>query len=326
MTPVQESVTTLAGILGHRVRETSIAVLDFETTGMRPGVDRVVEAAVVRIDPGQAPKLVFDSLINPGRPMDCTQIHGITDADVSGAPTFADVAGDFLTAIEGCVVAAYNVAFDSKFLHFEMANAGCRHRPPYLCLMYLRPLLGLGVRCRLEYACRLHRIEHSSAHVAAADAFAAAGLVDPCLSAMDRSGVETYGDLMRLGRYRFLESFVCSPLPEASQFGLRRGVKTVSRGGRVALPDPIRDSAAEYWAALQRISETVNLSSDELSRIRSDRARGGLKADQIRAMHARFFAELISALVENGRLDKDGAEMLRRTRERLSVLGWAPGD
>jgi DNA polymerase III subunit epsilon len=326
MTPVQETVSTLAGVLGRRVRETPIAVLDFETTGMRPGVDRVVEAAVVRIDPGQAPKLVFDSLINPGRPMDCTQIHGITDAHVASAPTFADVAGDFLTAIESCVVAAYNVAFDSKFLHFELANAGCRHRPPHLCLMYLRPLLGLGVRCRLEYACRIHRIEHSSAHVAAADAFAAAGLVDPCLSAMDRSGVETYGDLMRLGRYRFLESFVCSPLPEASQFGLRRGVRTVSRGGLPAAPDPIRDAAAEYWSALKRITAIANLSDDDLSRIRSDRARGGLKADQIRAMHARVFAEQVSSLVENGRLDKGGVELLRRTRERLSALGWAPGD
>jgi DNA polymerase-3 subunit epsilon len=126
VTPVQKTVSALAGILGRRVRETPIAVIDFETTGMRPGVDRVVEAAVVRIDPGQAPRLVFDSLINPGRPMDCTQIHGITDAHVSGAPTFDDVAGDFLTAIEGCVVAAYNVAFDSKFLHFELASAGCR--------------------------------------------------------------------------------------------------------------------------------------------------------------------------------------------------------
>jgi DNA polymerase-3 subunit epsilon len=339
MTPVQEAAA-LAGILGHRIRETPIAVLDFETTGMRAGDDRVVEAAVVRVDPGQAPRLVFDSLVNPGRPMDCTQIHGITDADVRDAPTFADVAGDFLAAIEGCVVAAYNVAFDAKFLHFELANAGCRHRPPHLCLMYLRPLLGIGVRCRLEYACRMHRIELNNAHVAASDALAAAGLVDPCLQAMARGGIETFGDLSRLGRYRFLESFICTPLADAARFGLRCGVRTVSRAqshsSGIFRYDPIPRGPAvkatipavqdSYWSALQRIAFDPNLSAEDLSRIRDERARSGLRADQLRALHARVFAEVIHSLVENGRLDRDGMDLLRRTRERLSSLGWAPGD
>jgi hypothetical protein len=35
---------------------------------------------------------------------------------------------------------------------------------------------------------------------------------------------------------------------------------------------------------------------------------------------------VIHTLVENGRLERDGVDLLRRTRERLSALGWAPGD
>ena len=41
------------GILDRAVNEMPIAVIDFETTGLNPGSDRVVEACVVRIEPGQ---------------------------------------------------------------------------------------------------------------------------------------------------------------------------------------------------------------------------------------------------------------------------------
>jgi DNA polymerase III subunit epsilon len=327
VTSVQEATVALAGVLGSRVRETPIAVIDFETTGMTPGYDRVVEAAVVRIDPGEAPRLEFDSLVNPGRPVACTEIHGIREDDIRDAPTFADIAGDFAAALEGCVVAAYNVAFDARFLHFEMANAGVRHRPPNLCLMYLRPLLGIGVRCRLEYACRIHRIDYRNGHVAAGDALSAAMLMEPCLQAMDRRGIGTFGELASLGRYRFLESFICSPYPESSQFGLRRGANVISRGAQISqAPDPVRRQSADYWTLLDRVATDANLSETELSNIRDERSRSGLKADQIRAMHARLFAGVIHSLVETGKLDKDGVELLRRIHERLKLLGWAPGD
>jgi len=362
MTPLQQSTAALAGILGRRVRDVPFAVLDFETTGLRAGIDRVVETAIVRVDPGQGPRLVFDTLINPGRPMDCTAIHGITDEDVRHAPTFADVAGDVAAALEGCIVAAYNAAFDARFLNYEMANAGCRHRPPYLCLMYLRPLLGIGVRCRLEYACRVHRIERSGAHVAAGDALAAAQLVEPCLAAMDRLGIETYGELTKIGRYRFLESFVCAPISDAAAADLRRGATLRSRnenglhvhaqreagsqghgplaaagGSQSALgrasqdyfgsqEKPLASAKGGYWGALQQVASEANLSEADLSRIRDERARSGLKADELRAMHARLFGQVIQTLVEIGRLGREDVDLLRRTRERLSALGWAPGD
>ena len=55
-----------SGILDYTIAESPIAVIDFETTGLHPGGDRVVEASVVRLEPGEEPRLVFDSLVNPG--------------------------------------------------------------------------------------------------------------------------------------------------------------------------------------------------------------------------------------------------------------------
>jgi DNA polymerase-3 subunit epsilon len=68
-----------AGLMDRPISETSIAIIDFETTGLNAGVDRVVEASVVRVDPGQKPDLILDTLVNPGRRMAATDIHGITE-------------------------------------------------------------------------------------------------------------------------------------------------------------------------------------------------------------------------------------------------------
>lgn len=64
------------GISSLRIADTPVAVIDFETTGLTPGYDRVVEVSIVRIDPGSKPRVVFDTLVNPARPMAATEIHG----------------------------------------------------------------------------------------------------------------------------------------------------------------------------------------------------------------------------------------------------------
>ncbi len=68
----------LNGVLHQNLNETPIAVLDFETTGLTPGFDRVVEVSVVRVDPGAPPRLIFDTMINPDRRMAATEVHGLT--------------------------------------------------------------------------------------------------------------------------------------------------------------------------------------------------------------------------------------------------------
>ncbi len=143
------------GVLNRPIAETPIAIFDFETTGLNAGADRVVEDSVVRIEPGQEPQLVLDTLVNPNRKMAATEIHGITDEDVSGAPKFEDVAGNFLRSISSCVVSSYNIYFDIGFLQFELHRLGLSETPPHLCLMYMRPLLGLGSRCCLEPPVRI---------------------------------------------------------------------------------------------------------------------------------------------------------------------------
>ena len=143
---------TLTGVLHQVIKDTPITVLDFETTGLYPGYDRVVEVSVVRVDPGTPPRLVFDTLVNPDRRMAATEIHGIRDRHVVDAPRFEDVADELLCALSDSVVAAHNVYFDLRFLQFELGRLGLFRDVPHVCTMHTRPLLGLKA-CSLNDAC-----------------------------------------------------------------------------------------------------------------------------------------------------------------------------
>jgi DNA polymerase-3 subunit epsilon len=202
----------LGGITDQVIAETPISVLDFETTGLSPGPDRVLEVSVVRMEPGRSPRLVFDTLVDPGRRVAATSIHGITDEDVIGAPAFDEIAGDLVRALSDSVVAAYNVYFDLRFLEFELAGSGLACSPPHFCLMWMRPMLALGDRCGLGRALAQHGIAHTGAHTASGDCLASASLMEQYLSAMEAREIATFGDLAGLRRYKFVRSFRRDPL------------------------------------------------------------------------------------------------------------------
>jgi DNA polymerase-3 subunit epsilon len=184
--------------MSRTLEETPIAVIDLETTGLLAGGDRVVEVSLVRINPGEEPRLLLDTLINPERPMAATEIHGIRDEDVVDAPRFRDVAGELVRGLHGAILASFNVYFDAAFLRYELSRSGIDRLPPYICLMYLRPMLSLGTRCSLDDACRAHGIDHAQSHQAASDALSAAQLWSIYLDAARRSNIRTFEELARL--------------------------------------------------------------------------------------------------------------------------------
>jgi polyribonucleotide nucleotidyltransferase len=63
-----------------------LVVLDVETTGTDAKLADLVEIAAVKIKGGSVTDR-WSTLINPGRPIVGHQMHGLTDADVKGAPS-----------------------------------------------------------------------------------------------------------------------------------------------------------------------------------------------------------------------------------------------
>jgi len=107
--------------------------LDFETTGLDSGAGRVVEIGAIRfnLEPeGPREEASMACLVDPGMPIPprVTSIHGISDEDVVGAPSFGEVASSLLALAEGAVIVAHNVGFDLSFLDSELLRLG-RGRP-----------------------------------------------------------------------------------------------------------------------------------------------------------------------------------------------------
>ncbi len=156
----------------------SLAVVDLETTGFEPGPDRIVEVAVVRVDRFGAIEDRWVTLVDPGRDVGPTNIHGITPAMVEGAPTFSEVAPEVLTRFADAVIVAHNAPFEDGFLATEFAGAGFGPLAlPALCTIQLAKWAGLNVpNFRLATCCEAFGLTNTGAHSALGDALVTAEL------------------------------------------------------------------------------------------------------------------------------------------------------
>ena len=165
-----------------------VVVLDFETTGPDPKSCQPVELGVVRFEQGH-PVQRWSSLINPGCPIPpaATAVHGITDADVASAPTFAKAWWEFIAAglLARAVPCAYNHGFDRAILH-RLAAEDRREHALRRDLPWLDPLVvvrhldrfvrGAG-RHKLAAVCARRGIPLAAAHRSLGDAEATGRLL-----------------------------------------------------------------------------------------------------------------------------------------------------
>ncbi|MCF6507034.1 DNA polymerase III [Blastococcus sp. MG754426] len=148
----------------------SVAVVDLETTGVYPSVDRVVEIGVVLLDDAGGVEHEFCTVVDPGRDVGATSIHGIRASDVVGAPPFAEVAPYLAALLSGRVVVAHNALFDLRFLAREFGRAGLPiELSPALCTMRLAGFFDRSMRS-LASVCEALSIAHEHAHAALEDA------------------------------------------------------------------------------------------------------------------------------------------------------------
>ena len=90
---------------------------DFETTGLNPKDDRIIEIAAIKFVDGN-PVDRFVTLINPGRPIApfITDITGIADDMVRDKPLESDIISEFLEFLNDLPLVAHNISFDKSFL------------------------------------------------------------------------------------------------------------------------------------------------------------------------------------------------------------------
>jgi DNA polymerase III subunit epsilon len=177
----------------------AFAVVDVETTGMRAGFgDRITEIAVAVVHGGRR-EIVFESLVNPERPIPraIRTITHITDEMVRHAPRFSDLTERILAALSGRIFVAHNARFDWNFVSAELRRSrdltldGTR-----LCTVRLARRLVRGVRsCGLDNLCRFFGFHNWARHRAAGDALVTAELLCRLLTLAREEGARTLQDL-----------------------------------------------------------------------------------------------------------------------------------
>lgn len=157
------------------------ACIDFETTGLFPARhDRVLEVGVVLLSQDGLLEGEWSTLVNPGRDVGPTSIHGVTAREVLKAPTFAEISPLLIQSVVSRTVVAHNARFDTRFLRVELARAGYSWTGPDIPALCTMELAGRYVRSssrKLSDCCRAARLEVTGAHEALADARAVAALL-----------------------------------------------------------------------------------------------------------------------------------------------------
>lgn len=182
--------------------DVSFVVLDVETTGGSPEEGVLIEVAAAAFR-GGALLATFESLVDPGcaLPPFISELTGITDAMVSGAPAAPAVMPALLSIIGDAVVVGHNVEFDLGFVGAALAGCG---RPPLAnvvvdTLALARRLVrDEATSCALGALAAALRLEHRPAHRALADVLTTADLLHRLIEVATGYGVLHLGELLEL--------------------------------------------------------------------------------------------------------------------------------
>jgi DNA polymerase-3 subunit epsilon len=186
-----------------RLDRLTYVVFDSETTGLNPRQgDEIVQLAAVRIVNGRRVEgEVFDTLVNPGRPIPAvsTGVHGITDAMVADAPGVAEVARAFHKFAEGAVLIAHNAPFDMEFLRRVEGSLGLTFDMPVLDTVLLSAVVW-GQHEVHSLDALTHRlgitIPEEDRHTAIGDTIATADAFLKLMPMLAGRGLDTFGKVL----------------------------------------------------------------------------------------------------------------------------------
>ena len=160
------------------------AVLDIETTGLSPAREKITEIALFLHDGRQVVE-EYATLINPEKkiPYRITQLTGINNQMVAGAPKFYEVAKKIVELTEGTVLVGHNVRFDYGFLRQEFLRLGFDFQRETLdTVRWSRKLIPGMPSYSLGKLCPRLGIDNHARHRAAGDALATVKLFELLLS------------------------------------------------------------------------------------------------------------------------------------------------
>lgn len=168
----------------------SLAVIDFETTGATPAQGaRATEVAICLLENGRIVDR-FASLMNAGAtiPPFIVQLTGISNAMLAEAPPSTEVMREAARFVGERTLVAHNAAFDRQFWRAELAHCGLAAEQAFACTVLLsRRLYPEAPNHKLGTLAEWFDLPTSGrAHRALADAEVTAHLLARMLRDLDR--------------------------------------------------------------------------------------------------------------------------------------------
>ena len=172
-------------------------VFDVETTGLSPSEDALIEIGAVLVKDGQELDR-FSTFVQPGAPIpvDITNLTGIKDEDVKGAPSQKDAVTAFLKFAGDTPLVAQNANFDVGFIYQACHNHAIPFSPRFIDTLAM-------ARCLLPDL-RNHKLSTVAAHFghtdfghhrAIEDAAATAHVFFNLLELLKKDGVTKIGQI-----------------------------------------------------------------------------------------------------------------------------------
>lgn len=292
------------------------AVIDFETTGVVPERnDRIVEIGVVHVSPTGELEGEWETVLNPGRDLGPTHIHGLRGSDVMNAPTFADIAPEFLGLLAGRILVAHNAVFEARFLRAELARLGLEspaENTAVLDTMRLAPEFAPGIGRSLRDCCDAYGIPLIDAHEALADAHATAVLLRRFLQQNPSAAVWFQAA-------EIAQSWRWPSVPAAGVPWFRRPRRDTSTDGFVTrtvsqlAPVPTRSGHELAWLGLlDGVMADGVLSPEEIRSLDESASSLGLDAARIEDLIREWFASFVDRAWADGVLTPEEQNDIRK--------------
>lgn len=175
-----------------------IVVVDTETTGLH-GAPHLIELGAVRVFDGEIQDS-FESLVCPQVPIDpaASEVHGLGDENVAGAPPASEVLADFFTWLGEDWLCAHRASFDARVLAFEASRAelALPEQPWIDTLALARKLIPESPDHRLDTLCEVLGLEEGEHHRALADAVWCWQILEACAERLDSEKTPTRAALL----------------------------------------------------------------------------------------------------------------------------------
>lgn len=177
-------------------------VVDLETTGHSPKKgDKIIEIGMVTIVDGVITDQ-YKSFVHPEQPIPSfiSQLTGIQDADVQGAPLFDEIVEDVVSRLDGAYFVAHHVEFDLGFLDYAIREVtGHKLSMPVIDTVELaRILMPQAPGYKLGQLAEFFNVSHKDPHRALADAYVTGEILLKLLHKAKGLPYETLSHLLQL--------------------------------------------------------------------------------------------------------------------------------